>query len=455
MVVTAVTPSQMLIVKHLTRHMRFLAVFSGIDGVVWGPMTPEKLFHDLLGLGLNWEVIESRFESSSGTVYLDIRETARLWELARCPKEGGLVFCYDHTEMLTWRHLNIFQHRCEIICRLPRGKCRQCGHVFRVRPPWEGLSGHFTKEFEAYALLLMREMPMAKAAAIMGESDTRLWRMLFKHVDGAYAQADFCNVCCVGVDEMSVRKGQHYLSIFADLVAKKVIFATEGHDASTWAAFVQALEAHNGHRHAITQVSMDMSAGYEKGVRENCRHAQIVFDKFHVLANANKAVDQVRRAEFRLGGKDVRESLRQSQWLWRKNPENLDQDEQSRLAKIKEKNLCTGKAYQMRMVLQDIYRSPNATVAQKRFKVWCRWVRWVARFYKSYVFSSMVKMAALVADHLAGILAHWKWGLTNAFMEGLNSVFSAVKRKARGYRSSVYQITMLYFVAGKLRLPHV
>src|SRR5208337_4088349 len=64
-------------------------------------MTPEKLFHELLGLGLNWEVIESRFERESGTVFLEIRETAKLWELLRCPEEGGLVFCYDHTEELT------------------------------------------------------------------------------------------------------------------------------------------------------------------------------------------------------------------------------------------------------------------------------------------------------------------------------------------------------------------
>jgi transposase len=418
-------------------------------------MTPEKLFHELLGLGLNWEVAESRFEAASGTVYLEIKETSRLWDSLRCPQEGGLVFCYDHTEVLTWRHLNIFQHRCEITCRLPRGKCRQCGHVFRVRPPWEGLSLHFTKEFEAFALLLMREMPMAKVAEVTGESDMRLWRMLFKHVDGAYAQADFGNVCCVGVDEMAVHKGQEYISVFADLPAKRVIFATEGHGHETWQAFVQALAAHNGHPHAITQVSMDMSAGYEKGVKENCRNAQVVFDKFHVLANASKAVDQVRRAEFSLGGNEVRESLRQSQWLWRKNPENLDQEEQSRLAKIKEKNLCTGKAYQMRLVLRDIYRSSNAGVAQKRFKVWCRWVRWVARFYKSYVFKAMIKLAHMVENRLAGILAHWKCGLTNAFMEGLNSVFSAVKRKARGYRSTVYLITILYLVAGKLRLPHV
>jgi transposase len=417
-------------------------------------MTPEKLFQELLGLGLNWEVTESRFERESGTVFLEIRERPAFWESTRCPKDGGLVSCYDHTEALTWRHLNVFQHHCEITCRLSRGKCRQCGHVFRVRPPWEGLSIHFTKEFEAFALLLIREMPMAKVAEVTGASDMRLWRMLFKHVDGAYAQADFCNVCCVGVDEMSVRKGQEYISVFADLAAKKVIFATEGHDASTWETFVQALEGHHGHRHAITQVSMDMSAAYQKGVKENCRNAQVVFDKFHVLADANKRVDQVRQAEARVGGAEVRNSLGKSQWLWRKNPENLNEKEQARLAKIQEKNLCTGKAYQMRLVLQDIYRSPNAGVAQKRFKVWCRWVRWAARFYKSYVFSPMVKMAQMLEDNLAGILAHWKWGLTNAFMEGLNSVFSAVKRKARGYRSPVYLITMLYLVAGKLRLPH-
>jgi transposase len=416
-------------------------------------MTPEKLFHELLGLGLNWEVVESCFERESGTVFLEIHETARLWESVRCPEDGGFVFCYDHTEALTWRHLNVFQHRCEITCRLPRGKCRQCGHVFRVRPPWEGLSTHFTKEFEAFALVLMREMPMSKVAEVVGETDTRLWRMLFRQVDAAYAEADFSNVCCVGVDEMSVRKGHEYVGVFADLVKKRVVFATEGKDHATWEAFVAALEKHNGHRHALTQVSMDMSPAYQKGVRETCRNAQVVFDKFHVVAHANQAVDEVRRAEIRLGGTGVWASLRRSQWLWRKNPENLTTSEQARLAKIDQKNLCTAKAYQMRLVLQDIYRSATATEAGRRFRVWIRWVRWVARAQPKNLLRSMVKVAALVENHLAGILAHWKWGITNAFMEGLNSVFSATKRKARGYRSTTHLITMLYLVAGKLRLP--
>jgi transposase len=416
-------------------------------------MTPEKLFHELLGLGLNWEVIESRFEPASGTVFLEIRETSRLWEQLRCPEDGGLVSCYDHTEKLTWRHLNIFQHRCEITCDLPRGKCRKCGHVFRVRPPWEGLSTHFTKEFEAFALLLMREMPVSKVAQTVGESDTRLWRMLFRQVEAACRERDFSQVCCVGVDEMSVRKGHDYISVFADLLNKRVLFATEGREAQTWVRFVETLEKYNGHRHSITQVSMDMSAAYKKGVRENCRNAQVVFDKFHVIQQLNQAVDRVRRAEVRTGGKGVWEALHKSQWLWRKNPENLTDAQQERLAQIKNKNLITAKAYQMRLVFQDIYRSADATAARHRLKVWCRWVRLAARWCPNNLLAAMVKVMRLVEDHLAGILAYWKWGLTNAFMEGLNSVFSATKRKARGYRSTTHFIAMLYFIAGKLRLP--
>lgn len=417
-------------------------------------MTVEKMFHELLGLGLNWEVVESRFDKVSGTVFLEIRETPRLWDSVRCPKsDGGKATCYDHTEVLTWRHLNVFEHRCEITCRLPRGKCSDCGHIFRVSPPWEGLSSHFTKAFEAYALLLMREMPMRKVAQVVGETDTRLWRMLFRHVDRAYAEADFSTTCWVAVDEMHARKGHKYLTVFADLATRRVLFATKGKDKSTWDRFIAAFQAHNGHRHSITQASMDMSKAYQAGVARHCRNAQVVFDKFHVIQHANKAVDQVKRAEIRLGIKGAWTALKDTQWLWRKNPQNLNAEEQERLAELQSQNLHTAQAYQMRLLLQDIYKSATPSEAELRLKTWCQWIHQVAQLHPTTLYRSMVNLAKLVETHLKGILAHWKSGLTNAFMEGLNSVFSATKRKARGYKSTSYMIAMLYFTAGKLKIP--
>lgn len=417
-------------------------------------MTPEKMFHELLGLGMNWEVVESRFDRPSGTVFLEIKEKPELWNSLRCSEHGCRVTCYDHPTVYRWRHLNIFQHKCEIICRLPRARCSHGEHTFVVRPPWEGLSGGFTKEFEAFTLMLMREMPMAKVAEIVGETDTRLWRMLFKHVEHAYEQSDFSNVCCVGVDELNIRKGHKYISVFADLIGRRVLFATEGKDKETWARFVEAFEKYNGHRHSITQASMDMSQAYQSGVTEHCRNAQIVFDKFHLIAHANKAVDQVRQAEIRTGNAGVWQQLQKTQWIWRKNPENLTEEQTKRLNRLQTKHdLVTAKAYQMKLQLQEIYREPHAGAARHRFQVWCRWAKWVARHTQHNVLRPMVKLAETIQSHLTGILGYWKAGLTNAFMEGLNSVFQATKRKARGYRSPKYLITMLYFIAGKLRLP--
>ena len=57
-------------------------------------MTPENFFMSF-GFSLNREVIASRFEMESGAAFLEIRETARLRELKRCPQRGGGAFYYD------------------------------------------------------------------------------------------------------------------------------------------------------------------------------------------------------------------------------------------------------------------------------------------------------------------------------------------------------------------------
>jgi transposase len=416
-------------------------------------MTPESMFHQMLGLGTDWEVSSCQFDAQTGLVTLHIAETPQLWKSHRCPHDQGETFCYDHTEDLVWRHLNVFEHKCEIHCPLPRARCRTCQKIHRVLPPWEGLSMHFTKGFEAMALLLLREMPVARAAKMLRETDTRLRRMIFAHVDAAYAKKDMSETTCLGVDEMSIRKGHEYLTIFADLKLKAVLFATEGKDKSTFEGFIKEWEKHEGHRHQLTQVSMDMSKAYRAAVPEWCRNAEIVFDKYHLISHINSGVDQVRKYELRFGPASVREALQKTLWIWRKNRENLTDKENERLAGIEHKNLWTAKAYQMRLVFQDIYRSATAEEAKRRFQVWCRWVRMVAAQAPRYYFASMLGAAKMVLHHLEGILAHWKEKITNAFMEGLNSVFSAVKRRARGYRTSVHLIAMLYLTSAKLKIP--
>ena len=72
-----------------------------------------------------------------------------------------------------------------------------------------------------------------------------MWRMLFAHVKAAHARLSFDNVVWVGGDEMNRRKGHNYLTVFANLLAKRVLFATSGRDASVWEAFAAELLRHN------------------------------------------------------------------------------------------------------------------------------------------------------------------------------------------------------------------
>ena len=97
-------------------------------------MTPEKLFHELLGLGMKCAVKECEFDREQGLVRLRIEETKELWESERSPEVGAKGSRYDHTEEMVWRHLNVFEHPCEIRCkfracsfRKPIGVCRCSG----------------------------------------------------------------------------------------------------------------------------------------------------------------------------------------------------------------------------------------------------------------------------------------------------------------------------------------
>jgi transposase len=241
--------------------------------------------------------------------------------------------------------------------------------------------------------------------------------------------------------------------VFADLARRQVLFATPGREKGTWDRFAEELTLHNAQAGQIEQVSMDMSPAYQSGAAKVCPEATVVFDPFHVIAKVGEAVDHVRRRESSETTLTKQRQLHKTRWLWLKNPENLSDPQAEHLASLKHCNLLTAKAYQMRLTLQDIYGLADAILAKKKLLQWCRWVERTAKRAGPSLFWKMDDCAGMIRRHLAGILAHWASRTTNAFMEGLFSVFSATKRKARGYRNPENLIAMLYFTAGHLDLP--
>ena len=394
------------------------------------------LFQMALGLTPPWRVSSCDFDIKRKRLDINIDfPRGSIFTCPKCGREG--VKAYD-TEKKTWRHLNFFQHEAYLTARVPRVQCDQCG-VLLVEVPWARSGSGFTLLFEAMIMTLVKSMPVNTLASFVGEHDTRIWRILHHYVDQARERADHSGVQQVGIDETSSKRGHNYVSLFVDLEESKVLYVTEGKDASTINRFKQDFTHHNGAPENITEVCCDMSPAFISGVEKQFPAAHLTFDKFHVLKIINEAVDLVRRQE----QKD-RPELSRSRYIWLKNPQNLKAPQAKMLEglTIKKLNLKTSRAYHIKLNFQELYTQHPST-AEAFLKRWYFWA--------THSRLEPIKEAAYtIKRHWDGVLRWFNSNINNGILEGINSLIQAAKARARGYRTTRNFIAMIYLIGGKL-----
>jgi transposase len=403
-------------------------------------MRDTDLFQLALGLVPPWMVKACAFDAEARRLDIEI-DFARGGRFP-CPACGTADCPVHDTAMQTWRHLDFFQHQAFLHSRTPRIMCADCG-VKQIAVPWARSGSGFTLLFEALAMTLMTAMPVAAAARLMGEHDTRMWRVLHHWVEQARARANHADVSRVAIDETAARRGHDYVSLFVDIDQRRVLYVTEGRGADTVAAFADDLEAHNGDASRIKQVCIDMSAAFIKGVTENLTEAEITFDKFHAVKLVNDAVDKVRRAESK-----GRPELKRSRYLWLKNEPSLSAESRATLQALTRLHLKTARAYQIKLAFQEIYQQPTRAWGAL---VLDRWYSWAIRSR----LDPIKEAARTIMRHRDGILSWFDSRIANGLIEGINSLVQAAKAKARGYRSTRTLKAITYLIAGKLdlRLP--
>ena len=344
----------------------------------------------------------------------------------------------------TWRHLNFFQYETYIHAKMPKVSDGQ-GHCPTVQAPWARKNSGFTLLFESWVMELAKHVPVAAIGRLVGEHDGRLWRIIKHYVDEARKLKDYSAVASIGMDETS-RKGHNYITVVVDLKERNVIFATEGKDHTTVDRFVRDFKAHNGDPDNIKIVTCDMSLGFRKGVADNLHNSQTIIDKFHVIKHANEAVDAVRKAESK-----ENPLLKKTKYLWLKNEGNLTDKQlewKKELMKAS-KHLKTGRAYSMRVELQDIYdQAYDRQTAESRLSKLCTWMMHSR-------LTEMKKLCGLIKDHWNEILNYFEYKFTNAILEGMNSIIQNVKRRARGFRNTEYFKTMIYLNCSDLDIEAV
>ncbi|MFT4196531.1 MAG: ISL3 family transposase [Pseudoxanthomonas sp.] len=333
-------------------------------GAAGQPVRMEQLFTQAsLGLSPPWAVASVDFRQDEGAIHFAVECQAKRLACPTCGAPDQPI--HDRIER-RWQHLHFFQFRAFIDARLPRVACAQCGKTGQVEAPWSRPGSGFSLVMEAFVIALCQAMPVAHVARLVGVSDDRIWRVLRHHVTQARALEDFSQVRRLGVDETSTRRGQRYVTLFHDADARRLLFATPGRDAATFAAFTADLYTHGGQAGQITDISMDMSQALQSGARQQHPQAQLTFDPFHVVALAGKALDQVRRAEVK-GEPDLKGAC----WALRKRAENWSPDQITQMHWLQRSTLKTARAWRLKEALRSIYEvRPPAEEAERLFLRW-------------------------------------------------------------------------------------
>ena len=371
-------------------------------------------------------------------------EIGRRFRLLTCPECGTRVRGRFEERKRLWRHLGLWGHRTYLAGPIRRLRCPTCRTVRTEAVPWARPGSHFTRVFEDAVGLLAQQLNHTAISELTGIAWATVGRIAERLVAEKLHEDRFEDVRCIGVDEISYRRHHKYLTVVVDHDRDRVIWVGVGKNSETLGEFFKALGPERAQR--LELASIDMSAAYEKALREHAPQAEIVFDRFHVARLANDAVTEVRRAEARDLKPSERAELKGTRWILLKRRERLDPDEEATLSGIQKTNVRVYRASLLKESFLDIFASQARQEAEERLKAWLAWA------CRSRL-KPFVRLSRTVRKHLEGILAFIDSGLTNARLEGMNNKIRLLSHRAFGFHSPEPLIATVYLCCSGIRLP--
>lgn len=396
-----------------------------------------ELFKIALGITSPWTVESIEFnETESGKIleiFIDFEAGHKH------TYEGSQYPAYDHQKR-TWRHLNFFEHECYLHANVPRIQLAD-GSVKLVQVPWASAGSSFTLLFEAYVVLLAQSgLSMSAVAGLVNETDTRIMRLVKRIVTGALMTQEIKQVKHLGVDETSCKKGHNYLTVMHDLQEKKVVGIGMGKDVNAFESALIEMDIRGADREKVKSVTMDMSKSFISAASQFLPDADIVFDRFHLCQPLNKAIDEIRKKEYKTGNE-----LKKTKYLWLKNGSRLHKENREKIEELSETFPNLGKAYRLK---EQFKLALDLALISQKMKPINDWIK-AAR--ESGI-EEIMKLTNTYHNHWYGIKKYIKHKQTNAYVESINLGIQNIKRIARGYSNMDNFKTMIYLKFAKLDL---
>ena len=325
---------------------------------------------------------------------------------------------------LPWR-----KYQTTVVVEFYRVRCPNCGlKVERV--PQLPSKAPYSKDFED-AVGLACEAAAARQVARQFQIAASTVRAIDRRYLKRWAQSRRKPVLRqMGVDEIYLGKTQKFVTVVSNLeTGEPLWFGQDRKEETLTRFFTEELSALQ--RGRLTAACVDMWEPFTASILKQAPQCRIVFDKFHVLQHANKAVDEVRRAEFFRQGGTQRELMKGKRWLLLTRWVHLDSRQQQLLNALFRLNRKMMKAYLLKESLDRLWTYRYEGAAWRYLNRWIDQLRWQR-------LEPFQKLAEMLLRHQEGLLNYCRVAVRFGVVEALNSNIKALLRRGRGYKNLDY-----------------
>lgn len=351
----------------------------------------------------------------------------------------------DRLRQRRFKHVPLWGIPVVLLYRPVRVTCTACGGVRVENIPFAQGKSRMTTGLVWTLSAMARILPWKTVAQMYHVSWNTVQAAVKQAVDYGLNHRDVGSVIYIGIDEISRRKGHKYATVVYDLNEKRILWMGEGRKKETLEEFFK--EHGEALKGTLKAVCCDMWQSYIDVIEQNVeKDVVMVFDKFHIVGHLNKAVDEVRKEEARTLKKDNPELLKKTRYIWLKNPENLTDQQRSRLGYLEKLNLKVNRAYLLKESFRDFWDYTYRKSAEKYLAKWFWWATH-SRLEPLRDFAWMLR------EHQDGIMNYFKCRITNGITEGMNNKAKTVIKRCYGFRTITTLKLALYHCLGKLPEP--
>lgn len=310
-----------------------------------------------------------------------------------------------------------------------QGRCANCGHIETVTIPGLAPKAQATERLKQHVSHLCRYMPSDKVPEFIAIShDTaRRWdkSMLMKTLP--VPQLD--DIRALLIDEKSIGKGHHYLTVVLNADTGETLFLGEGKRKAILDRFLSSLTMKQ--KACIQCVGIDRGGSYKASVKEHLPDADIVYDKFHIIANYNEVIDKIRRREWRQAEEEDKPFIKGQRFNLFMNVENLTPKREASLHELLSMNEDLYQAYILKDMLKQLWTYTYKSCASKFLDKWIE-------LAKETGIDELKRFAKGLNRAREGLLSYCQHRITSAKIEAFNGVIKRIVYKACGYNDLEY-----------------